>query len=296
MTDRSDANLLVITGMSGAGKSRVIMELQDLGWFCIDNLPPALLTKVVEGMRLSNEEMPRTAIVADIRAGRAALPEISRALDCWKRDGLAYRLVFIEASDEVILRRYKENRRPHPLSPDGKRSLTKCIAEERELLESLRGQADIAIDTSETSARQLKEKLSELFLNSPDDDEISISLTSFGFKYGLPADADMVIDVRFLPNPYYVPELQPLCGLDQEVVDYVLDSEVTWSFMQKYMDLLTFLLPNYQLEGKRHFNIAVGCTGGRHRSVAMAEEMAHRIRELGYTVTASHRDIDRKRG
>ena len=296
MADRSDANLLVITGMSGAGKSRVIMELQDLGWFCIDNLPPALLTKVVEGMRLSNEEMPRTAIVADIRAGRAALPQISRALDCWKRDGLAYRLVFIDASDEVILRRYKENRRPHPLSPDGERPLTECIAEERELLESLRGQADIAIDTSETSARQLKEKLSELFLNSPDDDEISISLTSFGFKYGLPADADTVIDVRFLPNPYYVPELQALCGLDREVADYVSDSDVTRSFMQKYMDLLAFLLPNYRLEGKRHFTVAVGCTGGRHRSVAMTEELARRIRALGYTVTASHRDIDMKRG
>ncbi len=296
MADRSDANLLVITGMSGAGKSRVIMELQDLGWFCIDNLPPALLTKVVEGMRLSNEEMPRTAIVADIRAGRAALPQISRALDCWKKDGLAYRLVFIDASDGVILRRYKENRRPHPLSPDGKRSLTKCIAEERELLESLRGQADITIDTSETSARQLKEKLGELFLNSPDDDEISISLTSFGFKYGLPADADMVIDVRFLPNPYYVAELQALCGLDQEVADYVLDSNVTRSFLQKYMDLLAFLLPNYRLEGKRHFTVAVGCTGGRHRSVAMTEELARRISELGYTVMASHRDMDRKRG
>ena len=296
MADRSDANLLVITGMSGAGKSRVIMELQDLGWFCIDNLPPALLTKVVEGMRLSNEEMPRTAIVADIRAGRAALPQISRALDCWKKDGLAYRLVFIDASDGVILRRYKENRRPHPLSPDGKRSLTKCIAEERELLESLRGQADITIDTSETSARQLKEKLGELFLNSPDDDEISISLTSFGFKYGLPADADMVIDVRFLPNPYYVAELQALCGLDQEVADYVLDSNVTRSFLQKYMDLLAFLLPNYRLEGKRHFTVAVGCTGGRHRSVAMTEELALRISELGYTVMASHRDMDRKRG
>ena len=296
MADRSDANLLVVTGMSGAGKSRVIMELQDLGWFCIDNLPPALLTKVVEGMRLSNEEMPRTAIVADIRAGRTALPQISRALDCWKRDGLAYRLVFIDASDEVILRRYKENRRPHPLSPDGKRSLTKCIAEERELLESLRGQADIVIDTSETSARQLKEKLGELFLNSPDDDEISISLTSFGFKYGLPADADTVIDVRFLPNPYYVPELRPLCGLDREVADYVLDSDVSRSFMHKYMDLLAFLLPNYRLEGKRHFTVAVGCTGGRHRSVAITEELARRVGELGYTVTASHRDIDRKRG
>ena len=296
MADRSDANLLVITGMSGAGKSRVIMELQDLGWFCIDNLPPALLTKVVEGMRLSNEEMPRTASVADIRAGRAALPQISRALDCWKKDGLAYRLVFIDASDGVILRRYKENRRPHPLSPDGKRSLTKCIAEERELLERLRGQADITIDTSETSARQLKEKLGELFLNSPDDDEISISLTSFGFKYGLPADADMVIDVRFLPNPYYVAELQALCGLDQEVADYVLDSNVTRSFLQKYMDLLAFLLPNYRLEGKRHFTVAVGCTGGRHRSVAMTEELARRISELGYTVMASHRDMDRKRG
>ena len=294
--DKGDANILVITGMSGAGKSRVIMELQDLGWFCIDNLPPALMTKVIEGMRLSNEEMPRTAIVADIRAGRDALPEISRALESWRIEGLAYRLVFIDASDEVILRRYKENRRPHPLSPDGKRPLTACITEERELLESLRGQADIVIDTSETAARQLKEKLSELFLNSPEDGEISISLTSFGFKYGLPTDADMVIDVRFLPNPYYVTELKPKCGLDQPVADYVLSSEVTAVFLQKYLDLLAFLLPNYQLEGKRHFTVAVGCTGGRHRSVAMAEELARRIERLGYTVTVNHRDIDRKRG
>ena len=294
--DKGDANILVITGMSGAGKSRVIMELQDLGWFCIDNLPPALMTKVIEGMRLSNEEMPRTAIVADIRAGKAALPEISRALERWRRDGLAYRLVFIDASDEVILRRYKENRRPHPLSRDGKRSLTSCIKEERELLESLRGQADIVIDTSETAARQLKEKLSELFLNSPEDGELSISLTSFGFKYGLPTDADTVIDVRFLPNPDYVPELRPQCGLDQPVADYVLDSEVTAVFLQKYIDLLSFLLPNYQLEGKRHFTVAIGCTGGRHRSVTMTEELARRIEQLGYTVTVNHRDIDRKRG
>ena len=294
--DKGDANILVITGMSGAGKSRVIMELQDLGWFCIDNLPPSLMTKVIEGMRLSNEEMPRTAIVADIRAGRAALPEIGRALERWRRDGLAYRLVFIDASDEVILRRYKENRRPHPLSPDGKRSLVTCIKEERELLESLRGQADIVIDTSETAARQLKEKLGELFLNSPEDGEISISLTSFGFKYGLPTDADMVIDVRFLPNPYYVTELKSQCGLDQPVADYVLDSEVTSVFLQKYLDLLSFLLPNYRLEGKRHFTVAVGCTGGRHRSVAMTEELAHRIEQLGYNVTVNHRDIDRKRG
>ena len=294
--DKGDANILVITGMSGAGKSRVIMELQDLGWFCIDNLPPALMTKVIEGMRLSNEEMPRTAIVADIRAGKAALPEISRALERWRRDGLAYRLIFIDASDEVILRRYKENRRPHPLSPDGKRPLTTCISEERELLESLRGQADIVIDTSETAARQLKEKLGELFLNSPEDGEISISLTSFGFKYGLPTDADTVIDVRFLPNPYYVTELRSQCGLDKPVADYVLDSEVTAVFLQKYLDLLSFLLPNYQLEGKRHFTVAIGCTGGRHRSVAMTEELARRIEQLGYTVTVNHRDMDRKRG
>ena len=294
--DTTDASILAVTGMSGAGKSRVIMELQDLGWFCIDNLPPALLTKVVEGMRLSNEEMPRTAIVADIRAGRAALPQISHALDRWKNDGIAYRLVFIDASDEVILRRYKENRRPHPLSPDGKRPLTECIDEERVLLESLRGQADIVIDTSDTAARKLKEKLSELFLTSPEENEISLSLTSFGFKYGLPADADMVIDVRFLPNPYYVPELKELSGLDKPVADYVLDSEVTSSFLQKYLDLLDFLLPNYLLEGKRHFNVAIGCTGGRHRSVAMTEELSRRISELGYRVTAGHRDYDRKRG
>ena len=294
--DKADASILVITGMSGAGKSRVVMELEDLGWFCIDNLPPALMTKVVDGMRLSNEEMPRTAIVADIRSGRAALPEITLALEYWKSQGIPYRLVFIDASDSVILHRYKENRRPHPLSPDGRRSLTACIREERELLESLRGQADILIDTSDIENRKLKEKLSELFINSPDDDVITLSLTSFGFKYGLPADADMVIDVRFLPNPYYVPELTELCGLDQAVADYVLDCDVTRSFLQKYLDLLLFLLPNYRLEGKRHFTIAVGCTGGRHRSVAMTEELAQKLKELGYTVTVSHRDIDRKRG
>ncbi|MBR5430365.1 MAG: RNase adapter RapZ [Firmicutes bacterium] len=294
--DQKDANLLVITGMSGAGKSRVVMELQDLGWFCIDNLPPALLTKVVDGMRLSNEEMPRTAIVADIRAGRTALPEISRALRRWKDAGLTYLLVFIDASDEVILRRYKENRRPHPLSPDGKRPLPDCIREERELLETLRGQADILIDTSETAARQLKVKLNELFLHSPDGDEITVSITSFGYKYGLPADADMVMDVRFLPNPYYVPELKEQCGLDPQVAEYVMDSDITRAFLQKYLDMLAFLLPNYRLEGKRHFNVDIGCTGGRHRSVAITEELGQRIMELGYTVTVSHRDIDRKRG
>lgn len=294
--DRADAGLLVITGMSGAGKSRVIMGLQDLGWFCIDNLPPSLMTKVVEGMRLSNQQMPRTAIVADIRAGRAALPEISRALSQWKQEGVAYRLVFMDASDEVILRRYKENRRPHPLSPDGSRSLMVCIREERELLQSLRGQADIVIDTTKIADRKLKDKLEELFIHDPDADQISLSLSSFGFKYGLPADADMVLDVRFLPNPYYVPELKEQSGLDQAVADYVLDRDLTRCFLQKYVDLLVFLLPNYRLEGKRHFTVAVGCTGGRHRSVAITEELCRLMERQGYAATVSHRDLDRKRG
>lgn len=297
MTERKDdANILVITGMSGAGKSRVVMCLQDLGWFCIDNLPPALMGKVVEGMRLSNEEMPRTAIVADIRAGRSALPVIGATLTEWREAGIAYRLVFIDAADPVILRRYKENRRPHPLAPEGERPLPECIREERRLLESLRGQADMVIDTSEIVDRKLKEKLWELFTLSPDDREITLSVASFGFKYGLPADADMVIDVRFLPNPYYVPEMKELGGLDLPVAEYVLQNEVSRAFLDKYILLLSFLMPNYHLEGKRHFTLAVGCTGGRHRSVAMAEEIARRMKEQGYVVTVSHRDMDRKKG
>ena len=290
-----EEQFLVITGMSGAGKSKAVIALEDMGFFCVDNLPPNLLGKFFEGMRLTNRTLPRMAVVADIRSGPEALPELEAALDKLREAGVEVRLLFIEASDAVIVRRYKENRRPHPLARNSESSLTECIRLERGLLAGLRGQADIVIDTSETVDRSLREKLTALF-GENGEEGFPISVTSFGFKFGLPIDADMVADVRFLPNPYYVPKLKDLTGLDGPVADYVLENDVSKTFLRRYMDLLFFLIPNYQNEGKKNLMIAVGCTGGRHRSVAIAEVIGKRLRKKGYRVKVNHRDMESRNG
>lgn len=285
-------DLIIISGMSGAGKTRALDTLEDIGYFCIDNLPPYLMNKFITGVRLDTHETPKLAIATDIRSGASALPELEQVLSQLREDGVEYRLVFLEASDAALVRRYKENRRPHPLSQGGKRSTADCIRQERMLLEGLRGKADIIIDTTEIPPQKLSSTLTDRFSHSADT-AINLYVTSFGFKYGLPLDSDMVIDVRFLPNPYYEPELRDLTGLDQPVADYVLQSDVTKEFLNRFLRLMRFLLPNYQKEGKRSFSLAVGCTGGRHRSVAIAEVISRRLRRSGYKITVDHREQDR---
>ena len=286
--------ILIITGMSGAGKSQVIMALEDMGFFCVDNLPPALFSKIIEGMTLANNNnLPKMAIVADVRAGVEVIPQIENALSELRTAGVDFQVIFMEASDKIILDRYKENRRPHPLSRQGQSTL-QCVQEERHLMEGLRGCADIIIDTTEFTNQMLTKHLEQLFI---DDNTvgITVSVTSFGFKYGIPIDADLVMDVRFLPNPYYISELKSLSGLEKPVADYVIKNDTTREFLRLYMKLLRYLLPHYQTEGKKHISIAIGCTGGRHRSVALAEHIGKRLRSLGYSTSVSHRDMERKR-
>ena len=286
------ADLLIITGMSGAGKSRAMIAMEDMGYFCVDNLPPAILSKFIEGMRLSNDTLPQMAIAADIRSGLESLPQLEDVLTELRTIGVDLCVVFMEASNDVLVRRYKENRRPHPLARnDHKNSLLSCIQEERCALEGLRGQADYIIDTSDINERALVSTLLQIFGKNDISNSITVSVNSFGFKYGLPIDADWVLDVRFLPNPFYVNQLKEKTGLENDVAEYVLNNEICRDFMQKFMDLLFFLLPNYHKEGKKHFVLAVGCTGGRHRSVALAEFIGQHCREKGYTTAILHRDI-----
>ncbi len=286
-----DGNIIIITGMSGAGKSRAVNALEDIGYFCVDNLPPNLFGKFIEGLRLANKSLPRTAIVADIRAGEAALPELEQTLAKLRIGGLDFLLLFLEASDDILVRRYKENRRPHPLAKNGKSTMD-CIRAERQLLEGLRGQADIILDTTDIYNSHLSDYMVDKF-GGEHGDEITIYMISFGYKYGIPLDADLVMDVRFLPNPYYVPELKALTGLDKRVMTYVLDNSVTKDFLRHYLRLLRYLIPHYRREGKKNIAIAVGCTGGHHRSVALAEKIGKRLRQSGYQVMVAHRDIER---
>jgi len=288
----ANGKLLIITGMSGAGKSQVIMTLEDMGYFCVDNLPPALFSKFIAGMRLANESLPKMAIVADVRAGVEMIPQIEQALKELSREGVDFQVIFMEASDHVLLARYKENRRPHPLARDGRNTL-ECMREERQLMEGLRGIADIIIDTTEHSNQSLARHLKELLVDEATG--LTVSVTSFGYKYGIPIDADLVMDVRFLPNPHYIPELKPFSGLEKPVADYVMKNDTTREFLRIYLRMLRYLLPHYQEEGKKHISIAIGCTGGRHRSVALAEHIGKKLRALGYTASISHRDIERKK-
>ena len=293
-TKTNPISLLIITGMSGSGKSKTVNTLEDIGYFCVDNLPPALFGKFIEGLGLREVSFTKIAVVADIRSGEESLPELENVLADLKADGVEYQLLFLEASANALVRRYKENRRPHPLA-HGKKSVSDCIEEEKSLLQGLRGRADIIIDTTENYNDGLVDFLIEKF-SQEDERGISVYITSFGFKYGMPIDADIVMDVRFLPNPYYIPEMKEKTGQTREVADFVLKNEVTREFLRNFMRMIRFLLPHYQKEGKKNIIIALGCTGGRHRSVALSEKVGKNLAHSGYKTFVKHRDVQRGGG
>lgn len=284
-------HLVIITGMSGAGKTEAIRALEDSGFFCVDNLPPILVPKFVELLNESNNHLEKVALVMDIRGGQFfhALEQALVYLD----NNYSYEMLFLEASDEALVRRFKETRRKHPLLP--KQGVLEGIIEERKRLEALRGLASKVIDTSELSPKQLKQQVTELFADESNY-KIVITVVSFGFKYGIPLDADLVMDVRFLPNPFYVEELKPLTGKDERVQSYVLKSPETSIFIEKFAEMLDFLIPYYIKEGKTHLVVAIGCTGGQHRSVTLANKIRSIITRTNYKVIIAHRDITRNAG
>lgn len=292
-TGTAMAKLVIITGMSGAGKTIAVQSLEDLGFFCVDNLPPVLIPKFAELIEQSNGKIGKVALVIDLR-GREFFTALSESLNYLKDHyTIGYEILFLDATDSVLVQRYKESRRRHPLAPEG--LPLEGIQHERRLLEDLKGWATQVIDTSNLKPLQLKDRIISRFTNA-DQSSISVNVTSFGFKYGIPIDADLIYDVRFLPNPHYVEQLRPNTGQDPEVYDYVMKWPETQTFLTKLLDMLQFLIPQYRKEGKSQVVIGIGCTGGKHRSVAIAEYLG---RMLGASDTeairVSHRDAERDR-
>jgi len=283
-------DFIVVTGMSGAGKSAASRCLEDLGFFCIDNLPVTLIPKVAELCAQSEKRIERVALVVDAREGRFLEGLFDILLDL-RRDGHLVRIVFLDASDEALVRRFSESRRPHPLAPGG--SALEGIWAERERMAFLKAKADLVIDTSSFTVHEFRKLLATSFLDLPAPQKTALSLVSFGYKYGLPVDADLVFDARCLPNPYFSDELRPLTGREPQVIGYVLGFAQAQGFVDRIQQFLRFTLPLYVQEGKAYLTIAVGCTGGRHRSVVLTEELARLLREAGHEVTVRHRDVDR---
>jgi RNase adapter protein RapZ len=292
-TMTSQPTLVIITGMSGAGKTIAVQSLEDLGFFCVDNLPPVLIPKFAELIEQSYGRIAKVALVIDLR-GREFFTALSESLTYIREHyTIHYEILFLDATDSILVQRYKESRRRHPLAPDG--MPLDGIQLERKLLEDLKGWATQVIDTSNLKPAALKERIISRFTNL-DRSNISVNVTSFGFKYGVPIDADLIFDVRFLPNPHYVEQLRPKTGQDPDVYDYVMKWPDTQTFLSKLLDMLQYLIPLYQKEGKSQVVIGIGCTGGKHRSVALAEYLG---RMLGSSETekvrVSHRDAERDR-
>ena len=281
---------VIISGLSGAGKSKAASIMEDMGFFCVDNLPAPLIPKFAELGAGSSGEYDRVVLVTDIRGG-TKFDGLFQALDGLRTMKCGYRILFMEASDQAIIQRYKETRRSHPLAEECG-SLKEAIGLERRVLEPVKERADWVIDTSGLSTRALREKLLRLFSRGTEG-SMEVRVLSFGFKHGIPAEADLVFDVRFLPNPFYVAELRPLTGLDGLVRDYALSAPQSQEFLKKLTDFVVYLLPRYVEEGKASLTVAVGCTGGHHRSVAVAHALAETVRGLNYPVSESHRDMGR---
>ncbi|MGI8577780.1 MAG: RNase adapter RapZ [Nocardioidaceae bacterium] len=282
-------DLIIVTGMTGAGRSTAAKALEDLGWFVIDNLPPQLLRTVVELMGHDHAGETRTAVVIDARS--RFLPDLRESIDSIIEQGIRPRILFLEASDDVLVRRQEAARRPHPLQVGVR--LLDGISLERELMRELRGVADVLIDTSDLNVHELAARVEAAFL-AGDQPGMRATVVSFGFKYGIPVDADMVVDMRFLPNPHWVPELRPLTGLEAPVRDYVLGQPAAVEFLTKLQAMLETVYSGFMLERKHYLNLAVGCTGGKHRSVAMAEALADQMREHRVETSVVHRDLGRE--
>ncbi|MEN3583510.1 RNase adapter RapZ [Streptomyces sp. ZYX-F-203] len=288
--DAATPELVIISGMSGAGRSTAAKCLEDLGWFVVDNLPPALIPTMVELGARSQGNVARIAAVVDVR-GRRFFDALRESLADLDARGIARRTVFLESSDEALVRRFESVRRPHPLQGEGR--IVDGIAAERELLRELRGDADLVIDTSGLNVHELRAKMDARFA-AEGEPELRATVMSFGFKYGLPVDADLVVDMRFLPNPHWVPELRPFTGLSEEVSSYVLGQPGAKEFLDRYTELLRLVAAGYRREGKRYVTVAVGCTGGKHRSVAMSERLAARLVAEGVETVLVHRDMGRE--
>lgn len=284
---------VVVTGMSGAGRSSVMRILEDDGYFCVDNLPVSLLPTFVQLTEDSSEQIERVALGLDIRGGHQSLKEAANVLQKIKDDGYKLEILFLEASTQVIVKRYKETRRMHPIAKGGR--MDSAIEDERKLLSELKGHADYIIDTTTLLIRDLKQEIDRIFVADGKFCNFYLTFVSFGFKYGIPSDADLVFDVRFLPNPFYVEALKPLTGNDREVFDYVMASDKAKSFLLKLKDLLDFLIPNYIVEGKTQLVIAIGCTGGKHRSVTLTNAIYNEFENTEYGCKKEHRDIEKDR-
>ncbi len=282
-------DFLILTGMSGAGKSQALKALEDIGFFCVDNLPPALIAKFCEMLLEARSGPQRFAAVVDVRS-RGSFDELFAAMDQLKASGVSVKIVFLDAADNILVNRYKETRRRHPLMIEGVNTVAEAIGKERLILSSLREQADYIIDSSMLSASQLREMITRL-LDREHGEGLMINCTSFGYKYGLPEDADLVFDVRVLPNPFYNEEMRPKTGLDEEVSHYVLGFPQTQELLSRIMELVLYMLPFYKKEGKSYLVIAIGCTGGHHRSVATAEELAKRLGAQKISAVTNHRDF-----
>jgi len=281
---------LIVTGMSGAGKSTVLKFLEDAGFFCVDNLPPLLISKFAEVTTHTRYEIKQVALGIDARGGDL-FNDLFSELNALSSNGFHYSILFMDASDEALVKRYKETRHNHPLALNDR--VINGIERERELLSEVKARADYIVDTSNILPRQLKETLNEIIIKNKEFNSLMITIVSFGFKYGIPDDSDLVFDVRFIPNPFYNQELKELSGKDAPVRDFVMNHETTRAFMQKWVDLITFLIPHYVEEGKNQLVISVGCTGGRHRSVALSEALYSALVSQSLTAVVSHRDIDR---
>lgn len=281
---------VIVTGMSGAGRSSVMKMLEDMGYFCIDNLPVRMIPKLTKVFISESKSMERVALGIDIR-NLQGLSELGDILDAMKEAGYHYEILFLDADSSVLVKRYKETRRNHPLALQGR--VDKAIEEERKELAPIKKKADYILDTSHMLIRDLKQEIDKIFLDKGEYQNFFVTILSFGFKYGIPADSDLVFDVRFLPNPYYVPELKPQTGNDREVYDYVMNSEQAPIFLKQLFQMIQFLIPNYILEGKNQIVISIGCTGGKHRSVTIANALGKKMQELPYSLKVEHRDIEK---
>ena len=285
-------DFLIVTGLSGAGKTRAINALEDIGFFCADNIPPQLIPTFYELSQQAKSSLSHVAVVTDIRGGDM-FPALSKTLDRMQEEHKEFKILFLDANDFVLINRFKETRRKHPLAENCLGSLEQAVKLEREMLRQTKERADYIIDTSSLSPAQLKERISNLFLGDASD-ALLIHCVSFGFKFGMPTEADLVFDVRCLPNPFYVENLKHLTGLDKPVQDYVLNSDATRGFVRRMFDLIDYSIPLYCNEGKSQLVVAIGCTGGHHRSVTLAQVLYDHLLEQNLRVSVNHRDIQRK--